>query len=210
MKFAKLALLATTLAAAPYAASAQDAGTTIYGNDDQPIGTVASNDGTTVVVDTGSYKAPLPANLIGQREIGYSVNATKAQIDGMMAAQVAEAEKKLNAAIVVDAAVVSADSQPAGTIIAIDDSADQIIVENESGIISLTREAFALGTSGELTALYTGEQLASFTTEVPEGAEIRTASGQLVRAAATPEDEAEAAETTASAGGAAASTGASD
>ncbi|MGB3471442.1 MAG: hypothetical protein WBA51_11525 [Erythrobacter sp.] len=183
MKFAKLALLASTLAAAPFAAHAQDAGTTIYGNDDQPIGTVETNDGTTVTVDTGTYKAPLPANLIGQREIGYSVNATKDQINGMMAAQKAEAEQKLAAALVDGASVMSADNQAAGTIIAIDDAADQIIVEREDGIFSLKREQFALNPEGALMALYTLEQIASFTTEVPEGAEIRTASGTLIRSA---------------------------
>ena len=210
MKFAKLALLATTLAAAPYAAIAQDAGTTVYSQvDDSAGGTVESNDGTTVLVDTGSYKAPLPAAAVVEREGKWTVNATKAQIDGMMASAAAEAEKKLDAALVAGAAVMTADMQPAGVILAIDDSVDQIIVEREGGIVSLKREHFAVSAEGNLTALYTMEQIASFTTEVPEGAEIRTASGTLVRNADGTTPTAEETAATASAG-ATATTGASE
>ena len=90
MKFAKLAILATAMAVTPIAANAQDVGATVFGNDDAPIGTVSSNDGTTVTVDTGKHQAPLPANLLAEREGKWTVNATKGQIDGMMDAQVAQ------------------------------------------------------------------------------------------------------------------------
>ena len=189
MKLSKLAALATTTtlafgAALPSAALAQDAGATVYSQiDDSTVGTIESNDGATAILDTGAYKAPLPVATYAMRDGKWTINATTPQIDGMMAAAEAEAAKKLAAALVEGAAVVSADNRPAGTILAIDTAMDQVIVENEMGIVSLKQEHFAVNQAGALTALFTGEQIAGFTTEVPEGAEIRTASGTLIRAA---------------------------
>jgi hypothetical protein len=176
MKIAKLAILATSMIVTPIAASAQDVGATVYGNDDAPIGTVESNDGAIVTINTGVHMAPLPADLLAEREIGWTVNATKVQIDAMMAQQLAETEAQLDAALMVGAALVSADGQPAGTVFAIDAAADAIIVEREAGIITLKREHFAIDANGALMALFTLDQIAANTMEVPEGAEIVTAS----------------------------------
>ncbi len=173
MKFAKLALTASAIAMVSTAASAQDAGTTVFGNDDAAIGTVESNDGTTVTVDTGAHKAPLPAAALAEREGKWTVNATKAQIDSMMQAQVDAANAKRDAALIEGAAVISADGQPAGVIYTVDD-ADTAIVKSDAGIVTLTRDVFAVDANGALMALYTAEQLAANTVEVPEGAEILT------------------------------------
>ncbi|MEL6529076.1 MAG: hypothetical protein AAGK01_08235 [Pseudomonadota bacterium] len=161
MKFVKLAVLATAVAATPIAAFAQDAGTTVYGNDDAPIGVVESNDGSVVTVDTGTHKAPLPANLLAEREIGWTVNATKAQIDGMMAAQLAQANAKRDSALVVGAAVATANGNPAGTLTAVDLEADAIVLESENGPVSMKKEHFAVDASGALVALFTVEQIAT-------------------------------------------------
>lgn len=188
MKFAKLAFLATAIAATPIAAGAQDVGTTVYGNDDAPIGTVESNADGIVTVDTGTHKAPLPANLLAEREIGWSVNATKAQIDGMMAAQKAEADAKRDAALVEGAAVISADGMPAGTVYTVD-SEDTVILKRDAGIITLTRDSFAVDPNGALMALYSAEQIAANTVEVPEGAEILTPAQAAAKEAAAAEAE---------------------
>ena len=108
MKFAKLALFSAALALTPAVATAQSAGTTIYGSDGQPIGTVESNDGSVVTVDTGTYKAPLPAGAFAELEIGWSINATQAQINGLMAQQEAAANQRRDAALVVGAPVMRA------------------------------------------------------------------------------------------------------
>ncbi|MGB7420193.1 MAG: hypothetical protein WA918_13535 [Erythrobacter sp.] len=176
MNFAKLALVATALTAVPFAAQAQDVGTTVFGNDDAAIGTVEANDGEVVTVDTGKHKAPLPANLLAEREGKWTVNATQAQINQMMDAQVAEANAARDAKLMEGATLVSADGQPAGTIYTIDSAADAIIVERDGGIITLKREHFALDPQGNLMALFTMEQIAANTVEVPEGATIQTAS----------------------------------
>lgn len=177
MKLAKLAALATAPLAlgaiAPIAANAQDVGATVYGNDDAPIGTVAANADGIVTVDTGKHQAPLPADLLAEREGKWSVNATKAQIDGMMDEQVAQANAARDAALVAGAAVMSADGARAGVVYTVD-SEDVVIVKNENGIVTLTRDAFAADANGMLMALYSGEQLAANTVEVPEGAEILT------------------------------------
>ena len=184
MKLSKLALLATAAAALPFAAQAQDAGTTIYSQvDDSTVGTIASNDGTIAILDTGAYQAPLPIATYAQREGKWTINATKAQLDGMMAAAAAEAEKKLAAALVDGAEVVSADSMPVGTVLAMDPDADQYVVESGSSIITLKREHFAVGQTGALTALFTSAQLANFTVEVPEGAIVETPEGKMTRTA---------------------------
>lgn len=184
MRFVKLAVVATAFAATPIAANAQDVGATVFGNDDAPIGTVESNDGSIVTVDTGTHKAPLPANLLAEREIGWTVNATKAQIDGMMAAQKAEADAKRDAALIEGAAVVSADGMPAGTVYTVD-AEDTVIVKNGTNIVTLKRDSFALSPEGALMALYSGEQLTANSVEVPEGAEILTPAQAAAKEAAT-------------------------
>ena len=98
-------------------------------------------------------------------------------------AAAAEAEKKLAAALVDGAEVVSADSMPVGTVLAMDPDADQYVVESGSSIITLKREHFAVGQTGALTALFTNAQLASFTVEVPEGAVVETPEGKMTRTA---------------------------
>jgi hypothetical protein len=173
MNFAKLAIVATALTAMPFAAYAQDAGTTVFGNDDAPIGTVESNADGIVTVDTGTHKAPLPADLLAEREGKWSVNATKAQIDGMMAAQVAAATEARDAALIEGAMVVSADGVAAGTVYTVD-TADTVIVQNDAGIVTLKRDSFAVNADGALMALYSAQQLTANTVEVPEGAEIMT------------------------------------
>ncbi|APE29180.1 hypothetical protein [Aurantiacibacter gangjinensis] len=163
-RFALIAAAGAAFAATP--AMAQDAGTTIMGNDDAAIGTVISNDGTTVVVDTGAYEAPLPAELIANTDGVYSVNATKAQIDGMMAARVeeqqaaaaaqaqaeAEAAAALDAALVLGAPVITNDAQALGTI---DEFAggNVVVKTADDTLITLPRDFFALDDNGTLMAL---------------------------------------------------------
>ena len=153
------------MAVTPAVANAQAVGTTVYGNDDAPIGSVVANDGTTVTVDTGKHAAPLPANLLAERPIGWTVNATKAQIDGMMDAQAAqaaaaaeaqaaaeaEAAAKLEAALVVGNPVITADAMPLGTISELDE-ANVVVSNDEVGLVTLPRGFFALDAQDQLVA----------------------------------------------------------
>jgi len=161
MKFTKLALIATLLAATPAMAFAQDVGATVYGNDGNAIGTVENVADGIVLIDTGKHKAPIPANLIGAGETGPSINATKEQIDAMMDAQVAEALAKRDAALVAGTPVVSANGNPAGTLAEVDMIADAIILESPDGPVAMKKEHFAVDANGQLVALFTREQIAS-------------------------------------------------
>ncbi|MBI1403567.1 MAG: hypothetical protein GC147_10170 [Porphyrobacter sp.] len=161
MKSVKLALLATLLAAAPAVAYAQDVGATVYGNDGNPIGTVESVANGVVTIDTGKHKAPIPANLIGTGETGPSINATKAQIDAMMDQQIAEANAKRDAALVLGAPVVSAMGKPVGTLSEVDLENDAFVLESPNGPVALKKEHFAVNPQGQLMALFTVEQIAS-------------------------------------------------
>ena len=165
MKFGKLAVAALMVAATP--AAAQDVGTTVMGNDNAPIGQVIANDGTTVTVDTGMHQVPLPTNAFAVADTGASLNITKAQLDEMMTAQLAqqqaamaeaqaaaaaEAAAKLEAAIVVGAPVITADAQSLGMI---DELAGDnvIVISDEEQLVTLPRNLFALDGEGTLMAL---------------------------------------------------------
>ncbi|RGP40877.1 hypothetical protein BPTFM16_01170 [Altererythrobacter insulae] len=163
MKFAKLAILATALAATPIAANAQEAGQTVYGNDGNPIGTVESVANDVVMVNTGKHMAPLPLNLFGTSEEGPTLNITATQLNDMLDAQAAEAEAKLDAALIEGAALVSADSQPAGMVQSVDADADVIVVERDTGLVSMKREHFVVDANGALMARFTLAQIDSFT-----------------------------------------------
>jgi len=167
MNFTKLALLASAIAATPIVANAQDAGSTIYGNDDAPIGTVESNAAGIVTVDTGAHKAPLPANLLANQEGKWTVNATQAQINSMMDAQVAEqarlaaeaqakaeaqAAQALAAALVVGAPVITADEQALGLVDAVEGG--NVIVRNDDAqLITLPENLITIAPDGQLMAL---------------------------------------------------------
>lgn len=157
-KMAVSAALATALL--PAAALAQvAAGATVYGPQGGEVGTIVSIEGGTVMLDTGTYKAPLPENAFGKSDKGPTITVTKAQIDAMMAEQVAAANAKRDAALVAGAAVVTAKGAPAGTIKSIE--GDAIVLESPSGAVALKREHFAVDAKGALMALFTADQIAA-------------------------------------------------
>ncbi len=170
MKFAKLAVTATLLAATPIVVNAQPVGTVIMGNDGNPIGTVISNDGTSVVVDTGTYKTPaLPIATFAN---GPELNMTQAQLNAQLAtiaanakaeaeakaAAEAEAKAKLAAAIAVGTPVISNDNMELGAIDQV--NGDNIVIKTiDEGLVTLTRNFFALSPDGQLQALAPFETL---------------------------------------------------
>ncbi len=169
MKTAKLALaavaLATTAAVAPTMAVAQDAaaavtaGATVYGNDGMEIGTVESVQGDTAILVVDGMKAPVPAASFGAGEKGASLNATKAQIVGMLQQAKQQAIAARDAALVVGANVVTAKNAPLGTVLEI--NGDNVIIArggDETNKVTLLREHFAAGPNG-LTALLTNAQI---------------------------------------------------
>ncbi len=176
MKNAKYLLAAAMLAVAPFSAQAQDVGSTVMGNDGNAIGTVISNDGTNVVVDTGMHQVPLPANAFGTSEAGPTLNITKTQLDDMMNQQIAqqeaaaaeaaaaqaaaeaEAAAALAAALVPGAPVITSDNLPLGTVDELLDG--NVVVANADGDkVTLPGNFFALDANGAVMALATLEQI---------------------------------------------------
>lgn len=161
MKIAKLAILAAAIVATPIAASAAgpEAGATVYGPQGNPVGTIESVDNGQAVLDTGKHRVPLGIESFGESEAGPTITVTKEQLNALMDEQIAAANAQRDAALVVGAAVVSADAQAAGTIKEIDDATDAVVVERESGLVTLKREHFAVDGNGALMALFTLEQI---------------------------------------------------
>ncbi len=167
MKFAKLAFMATALAATPIAAQAQDVGATVYGNDGNAIGTIESTDGTNAIINTGKYTATLPLSAFGTSEQGPTLNITKAAIEQQLAAAeeaqkkaMAEAQAKaeaeaaaaLQAALVVGAPVITADSQSLGLVDEINGNNVIIKTEDET-LVTLPLNLLAANPDGGLFAL---------------------------------------------------------
>lgn len=141
---------ATALFAAP--AMAQDAGTTIVGSDGAPIGTVLSNDGETAIVDTGSFEVPIPVFAFAEIDGAFTMEVTKEQVDGMMAAAVAEqeaaAQAAFAAALVPGAEVTTADAQLLGTVAEIEE--ERIVLDREGQPVGLPRDLFGVNAEGAL------------------------------------------------------------
>ena len=152
MKTGKILLAATAIVAAPVAVQAQDVGAQVMGNDDAAIGTVVSNDGTTVVLDTGKHQVPLGTDAFAETDGTYSINISKTQLDQMMDQQLAEAAAALEAALVVGAPVVTADAQSLGMVDEISDAG--IIIKGEDDtLVTLPVDMLALNEGGAIMAL---------------------------------------------------------
>lgn len=151
MKFNKLAAAAAlAIAAVPGAALAQDAGATVtatagatvYGNDGMEIGTIESVEGETAILVVDGMKAPVPTAAFGAGDNGPTVNATKAQIVGMLQAAKQQADAARDAALVVGAEVATVKGMPIGAIKSVE--GDNIVVSHGEGAVALTREQFAV------------------------------------------------------------------
>lgn len=176
MKFLKAASVAAlVMVATPALADGHvAAGATVVGPQGNLVGTIESVANGQAVLDTGKHKVPLPLEVFGEGEGKLTITVTKAQLDGMMDEQLAAAAARRDAALVVGANVISADAQPAGAVLTIDDANDAIVVQRDAGVITLKREHFALDGNGALMALFTLSQIDANTVEVPEGAQIVT------------------------------------
>lgn len=165
MTFARLAPCATVLAAALLAATpalANEqvvAGATVTGPEGNQVGTIVSVDNGQAVLDTGKHKVPLGVESYGQGAIGPTITVTKAQLDGMVDAQLAQAAARRDAALTVGAAAMDAAHAPLGTILEID--GDNIVIArggDETSKVTLLREHFDATDHG-LMARLTNEQI---------------------------------------------------
>jgi len=155
------AVLSPSLAlaqAAPAAAagSALSAGVMVYDPQGGEVGKIESVASDSVVLDTGSNKATLPKSAFASGAKGPTVNATKAQIDALVAASAAKASAALDASLIPGAQVRG----KAGTVIGSvkEVAGDQVILERSNGgPVSLNKRAFTAGPSGLSITMTAGE-----------------------------------------------------
>ena len=165
MKFTKI-VAASLLAMAAIPATAQDAteevvlavGTTVYGNDDAPIGTIAQTIDGVVVLDTGAHQIPLPSEAFYTAEIGTSVNDTRDSLNGQMDALKAQQEAALSAALVEGATLHSTDGVAVGTIQTVNEDGSVLISQDERAF-TLQRAQLGTDPAGGPIMLFTAAQL---------------------------------------------------
>jgi len=165
MKFVFLAAAALAVSGAPalaQTAAANEqvaAGATVVGPEGNRVGTIVSVENGQTLLDTGKHKIPLGADMYGKGESGPTITVTKAQLDGMVDAQIAEAEAARDAALIAGAAVTAADGEPLGTVSEVE--GDRVVVArggDDTDLVTLQREHFDAGEAG-LTARLTTAQI---------------------------------------------------
>ena len=171
MKFAKLAVAAIALAATPALANDQvAAGATVTGPEGNAVGTIVSVENGQAVLDTGKHKVPLGVEMYGQGEAGPTITVTKAQLDGMIDGQLAEAAAKRDAALVVGAEAMAADHAALGTILEI--NGDNIILArggDEMNKVTLLRDHFDATDHGLMARLTNAQIDAAMAQAAPAG-----------------------------------------
>lgn len=160
MKFAKLAVASLALAATPALANQTVAeGAVVTGPEGNTVGTVVAVEGSNAVIDTGKHEIPLPTSMYVESDAGLTLPATKAQLDGMIDQQIAEAKAQLDAALVVGATAMDAANAPLGTVTVI--NGDEVTIArggDENDIIVLLRGNFTASEQG-LMAKYTNAEI---------------------------------------------------
>lgn len=176
MKFAKLAVAALALTATPLLANPQVvAGAKVFGPEGAQVGTIVSVADGQAILDTGKHKVPLGVDMYGQGETGPTITVSKATLDGMIDAQLAEAAAKRDAALVAGASVMTADHQTLGTILKID--GDNVIIArggDETKKVTLLRSHFDASDHG-LMARLTMAQIDSAMASMAGAASAETA-----------------------------------
>lgn len=159
MKFktALAAAAALTLATAAHAQMGPEVGATIYTAEGEEVATIESLVDGVAVVNTGTYTGSIPASALGEGPEGPVISVTKMQLNQLFAEQQEQQAAARDAALVADAAVVTANAVPVGTIETID--GDNIILAMTDGSVALMRENFAADAEGNLVVLFTQSQL---------------------------------------------------
>ncbi|WEK42867.1 MAG: hypothetical protein P0Y64_16195 [Candidatus Sphingomonas colombiensis] len=150
--------LAQTAAPAPAASAphAVAAGATVYDAQGDVVGTIASNDGTNAVVDTGTVKAALALTAFGTSPKGPTLGMTKAQLEAA-ASQQQPNSAEFKAKLVPGAVVYGSGGTEVGKIKEVD--AEFVTLTASQGDARLPIAGFGPGAKG-ITIGLTAQQLA--------------------------------------------------
>ena len=155
MKFTKLAVAALALTATPLLANPQVvAGAKVFGPEGAEVGTIVSVAEGQAVLDTGKHQVPLGVDMYGEGETGPTITVSKATLDGMVDAQLAEAAAKRDAALVAGASVMTADHQTLGAILEV--NGDNVVIArggDEANKVTLLRGHFDASDHGLMARL---------------------------------------------------------
>lgn len=160
----KYRIFAAALAAAtlPLAAplSAQEAlavGDVVTGPEGNDVGTITKIENGTASLDTGNYDVALPVTSFGTSADGPTITVTKAQLDGMVEAQMEDMSEVRDSLLVAGATVSARGGDMLGTIESVE--GDTVTVAHSDGPIVLERSMFT-ARDGALFTRYTAEQIA--------------------------------------------------
>ena len=170
MKFSRTAFAAAAILVTPSVSLAQSptvvekpaaavpilaVGATVYDPSGGQVGTIESLSSDQIVIDTGTHKATLPRSALGSSTKGPTINATKAQIDALVAASEEKANAALNAALVPGAEVRGRSGSLVGTIKEV--TGEQVLLDRPTGAVVLPNKAFATGPQGLVISMTAAE-----------------------------------------------------
>jgi len=133
-------------------------GATVTGNDGNPIGTVMQVTPQAVVVDTGVNQIPLPRDAFAQGDTGLTLNITKTELDTSYSQQMAALEAQVSEKLVAGTPVITADSQPLGTVDTVQGD-NVVLAMTGDEKLTLGKDVFAVDSNGSLMVRATKAQI---------------------------------------------------
>lgn len=194
----KKSLMAAFLAGAvlsPVAAMAQDApataaaqvvaGAKVYGpQGKEEVGTIEKVEGGNAVVNTGTVRATLPANVFGTSPAGLIISMSKAQLEAAVGAAEAKASASTTAALVPDAQVKSKDGVLVGSVQKIE--GENVTLDLTGGnAITLKKDFLMADASGGLMLAMTAADFQAAVSSATQAASSTQASADAQAGAST-------------------------
>ncbi|WP_185209923.1 hypothetical protein [Sphingomonas sp. NBWT7] len=133
-------------APAATASAAPTVGATIYDAQGGVVGTIASTDGTSAVVDTGANKAAVPLTSFGTSPKGPTLGMTKAELDAAAGQATAQATADFKSKLVAGTTVYGTGGASLGTIKTVD--AQFVTLTTPKGDAKIPVGSFGPGAQG--------------------------------------------------------------
>ncbi|MEQ5787007.1 hypothetical protein J3454_03800 [Erythrobacter sp. NFXS35] len=149
-------------------------GLQVLGTDGEPVGTIEEVQDDAVVVNTGTHRAPISKRSVDRSGNALRINATRSQIDDMIAEQRRHEASRRDEYLAPGRLVRSVDREAVGRIVAIENEADSVVILRNEGVIALKRDHFAV-IEDRLVALFTRQQIDQNTKPVPDALRQRLA-----------------------------------